>query len=201
MSIQEARKLQTTSKQHPSTMSEITEPQAKNVLYCAVCSFPPEYCEFGPSSTKCKEWLQKSHPELYSKIWEADPAAAAAAPVNPATQDKAAHAQAKLEAKHMANLAKEMEKAKLAKIQITEIERTKRKHVTVIVGLEDFGLDMKKTAKELGKKFATGCSVTKRPAGGEEITLQGECGEEVKDWLEEVKKIDGKQIDVGRGKK
>jgi density-regulated protein len=60
---------------------------------------------------------------------------------------------------------------------------------------------MKKTAKELGKKFATGCSVTKRAAGGEEITLQGECGEEVKDWLEEVKKIDGKQIEVGRGKK
>jgi translation initiation factor 1 (eIF-1/SUI1) len=32
-------------------------------------------------------------------------------------------------------------------------------------------LDIKKVAKELGKKFATGSNVTKIPSGGEEITV------------------------------
>ena len=33
--------------------------------------------------------------------------------------------------------------------------------MTVVVGLDAHGLDLKKVAKEFGKKFATGCSVTK----------------------------------------
>jgi density-regulated protein len=54
------------------------------VLYCAgrstyyrrwtafhklVCSFPPEYCEFGDRLTRCKEWLQEAHPNLYEKYY------------------------------------------------------------------------------------------------------------------------------------
>lgn len=84
---------------------------------------------------------------------------------------------------------------------ITEIERSKRKHVTVVTGLESFGLDLKKMAKEFGKKFATGSSVTKKPSGGEEITIQGEVGDDLKDWLVEKQKLDGKQISVEQGKK
>lgn len=41
-------------------------------------------------------------------------------------------------------------------------------------------------AKEFGKKFATGSSVTKAPGGGEEITVQGDVSDEVFDWLQEV---------------
>lgn len=65
------------------------------------------------------------------------------------------------------------------------MERNKRKFVTEISGLEAFGLDLKKTAKEFGKKFATGSSVTKTAAGGEEITVQGDVSEDVFDWLQE----------------
>ena len=35
----------------------------------AVCTFPPEYCEFGSSLTRCKEWLQKEYPDLYQKYY------------------------------------------------------------------------------------------------------------------------------------
>ena len=35
----------------------------------AVCTFPPEYCEFGSSLTRCKEWLNESHPDLYPKYY------------------------------------------------------------------------------------------------------------------------------------
>lgn len=66
---------------------------------------------------------------------------------------------------------------------IKRVERNKRKFVTEISGLEAFGLDLKKVAKEFGKKFATGSSVTKTAAGGEEITVQGDVSDEVQDWL------------------
>jgi density-regulated protein len=28
-----------------------------------------EYCEFGSSITRCKEWLQKEHPDLFDKYY------------------------------------------------------------------------------------------------------------------------------------
>lgn len=50
-------------------------------------------------------------------------------------------------------------------------------------GLEEHDLDLKKIAKELGKKFATGSSVTKTASGGEEITVQGDVSDDLYDWL------------------
>lgn len=44
---------------------------------------------------------------------------------------------------------------------------------------------MKKVAKEFGKKFATGSSVTKTASGGEEITVQGDVADDVAEWLAE----------------
>jgi len=57
--------------------------------------------------------------------------------------------------------------------------------VTEVGGLEQFGLDLKKIAKEFGKKFATGSSVTKTASGGEEITVQGDVSDDILDWLTE----------------
>ena len=34
-----------------------------------VCSFPVEYCEFGSSFSKCKEWLRESNSELFNKYY------------------------------------------------------------------------------------------------------------------------------------
>lgn len=39
------------------------------MLDITVCGFPPEYCEFSSSSTKCKAWLEKAHPALWSKYY------------------------------------------------------------------------------------------------------------------------------------
>ena len=42
-------------------------------LYCvlvhAVCGFPPEYCEFGSSITRCKTWLEQTHPDVYPEYY------------------------------------------------------------------------------------------------------------------------------------
>jgi density-regulated protein len=73
---------------------------------------------------------------------------------------------------------------------IKRVERNKRKYVTAVSGLEAFGLDLKKVAKDFGKKFATGSSVTKTAAGGEEIVVQGDVSEEIEEYL--VENYDGK---------
>lgn len=41
-------------------------------------------------------------------------------------------------------------------------------------------------AKELGKKFATGSSVTKSAAGAEEITVQGDVSDDLFEWLVDI---------------
>ena len=70
-----------------------------------------------------------------------------------------------------------------SKVIIKRVERNKRKFVTTVSGLEAFGLENKKVAKDLGKKFATGASVTKVPSGGEEIVVQGDVSEEIEEFL------------------
>jgi density-regulated protein DRP1 len=106
-------------------------------------------------------------------------------------QERVAKDAAKKEAKAAAAEARDAERRATSKVQIKRVERNKRKHVSVVTGLEVYGLENKKVAKELGKKFATGSSVTKSAAGIEEITVQGDVSEEIKEWLLE---IHGKQI-------
>jgi len=55
-----------------------------------------------------------------------------------------------------------------------------------VSGLEAHGLDLKKVAKDFGKKFATGSSVTKTASGGEEIVVQGDLSDEIYDWITET---------------
>lgn len=101
-------------------------------------------------------------------------------------RERAARDAAKKEAKAALAESRDAERKAASKVQIKRIERNKRKHVTVIAGLEVHGLENKKLAKELGKKFATGSSVTKSPAGVEEITVQGDVSDDVQEWLVEV---------------
>lgn len=100
-------------------------------------------------------------------------------------QKRAEKDAAKKSAKAAANEQREAERKADAMVYIKRVERQKRKYVTVVIGLEQHGLDLKKMAKEFGKKFATGSSVTKTPSGGEEITVQGDVSDDLFDFLEE----------------
>eukprot|EP00002_Diphylleia_rotans_P017838 TRINITY_DN3460_c0_g1_i2.p1 TRINITY_DN3460_c0_g1~~TRINITY_DN3460_c0_g1_i2.p1 ORF type:complete len:140 (+),score=26.87 TRINITY_DN3460_c0_g1_i2:62-481(+) len=46
---------------------------ALQVLYCAVCGLPAEFCEYGPSFEACKPWLIQHCPELYPHLVPAAP--------------------------------------------------------------------------------------------------------------------------------
>ena len=97
---------------------------------------------------------------------------------------------------------REAETRASSKITIKRIERTKRKYVTAVSGLEAFGLDFKKVSKDFGKKFATGASVTKLPGGGEEITVQGDLSEDIEEFiLEKYKEVPEGNIELVEDKK
>jgi density-regulated protein len=98
-------------------------------------------------------------------------------------QERSEKDAAKKAAKAEAKEEREAEKRASSKVIIKRIERNKRKYVTAVSGLEAFGLDLKKVAKEFGKKFATGSSVTKVPGGGEEITVQGDVSAEIEEYI------------------
>ena len=118
-------------------------------------------------------------------------------------RERAEKDAAKKEAKAAAAEARDAERKAASKVQIKRVERNKRKYVTVVMGLEVYGLENKKVAKELGKKFATGSSVTRSAAGTDEITVQGDVSEEIEDWLLEVygKEVPGENIELVEDKK
>jgi len=145
----------------------------------------PQYCEFGGTTKKCEDWLSNHHPELHGRLYSDAAVAQGLSTLSVDAQKRAEKDAQKKAAKAEAQEARESEKRAASKIYIKRVERNKRKFVTEISGLEAFGLELKKVAKEFGKKFATGSSVTKTAAGGEEITVQGDVSDDVFDWLVE----------------
>ncbi|KAG8804895.1 Translation machinery-associated protein 22 [Serendipita sp. 400] len=71
-----------------------------------------------------------------------------------------------------------------SRITIKRIERNKKKYVTAVHGLEAFGIDLKKAAKQFAQKFATGASVSKNAQGFDEIVVQGDVTDEIVEMLE-----------------
>ncbi|KAF9069253.1 translation initiation factor SUI1 [Rhodocollybia butyracea] len=154
------------------------------VLYCGVCTFPVEYCEFGEHITRCKEWLQEKDIDVYNKYYSEEALQAKIGTLSLEAQTKLEKDTAKKEAKAEAKADAALKKKLASQITIKRIERNKRKHVTAIHGLEAFGIDLKKAAKQFASKFATGASVTKNPQGQEEIVVQGDVSDEVLEMIE-----------------
>ncbi|EKD20963.1 hypothetical protein LZ554_002965 [Drepanopeziza brunnea f. sp. 'monogermtubi'] len=159
------------------------EHQSRSVIYCGVCSLPPEYCEFGGTVKKCQEWLEKNHENMYDRLYSDDALAAATSSLSVDAQKRAEKDAHKKALKAEAAEAKQAATIKSSKVIIKRVERNKRKFVTAVTGLEAFNLDNKKVAKDFGKKFACGSSVAKIPSGGEEIVVQGDVSEEIEEFL------------------
>ncbi|QRV88172.1 translation initiation factor SUI1 [Ceratobasidium sp. AG-Ba] len=159
--------------------------QPVHVLYCSVCSLPPEYCEFGSSVSKCKAWLQEEHPELFDKYYSEDALQQKAEALSLEAQAKLEKKAASMEAKADVKAEADLKKKKWCQVTIKRIERNKRKHVTSIHGLEAFDVDLKKAAKLFAQKFATGASVTKNPQGQDEIVVQGDVTDDIVEMIEE----------------
>ncbi|KAL5414450.1 Translation machinery-associated protein 22 [Paraphaeosphaeria minitans] len=168
----------------------------------AVCTLPPEYCEFGGTTKKCQEWLENNQPALHKKLYSQEALEQNMSSLSLEAQKRAEKDSQKKAAKAAAAEARDAETRASSKILIKRIERNKRKYVTAVQGLEAFGLDIKKVAKDFGKKFATGSSVTKVPGGGEEITVQGDLSEDIQEYIEEnYKNVPDDNIELVEDKK
>ncbi|KAJ3272378.1 Translation machinery-associated protein 22 [Terramyces sp. JEL0728] len=146
------------------------------------------YCEFG-SSKECKAWLQENDLSLFADLYpEAgnEPAAEAA------EGEQGKEPQQKQEPK----------KKKAAKqVVITITERTKRKRITNVKGLELFDVDLKKAAKTFANKFATSGAVVKNGAGQEEIAIGGDVSDDIFDFIVQSFGISEDDIEFGETKK
>lgn len=168
--------------------------------YCQICSFPPEYCEYGASISKCKKWLQEHDSGLYERLYGPGPLVEGTEKLSLADQQlKTDDTEAlRKEAKEDAKASRILAQKKNHKVTVKTIERTKRKRITTVHGLHLFGVDLKKLAKLFANKFATGASVTKNNQGDDEIVIQGDVSDEVLDLFEST---DGKFADIiGNGK-
>ncbi|KAI3403389.2 TMA22 [Candida oxycetoniae] len=186
-------------------MSEI---QPRQVTYCGVCSWPPEFCEFGISQQKCQQWLESSHPDLYSLLYGDAHLASKTSSLSIDQNNKIQQDIAKKQAKEQLKQEKELAKKKSSKITIKRIERNKRKHIISISGLEVFQIDSKKLAKTFASKFATGASVVKNAEKLDEILVQGDVSDEARAYIEQLLKdqqgledVKVEQIDEKKKKK
>jgi len=186
----------------------MAEVEARTTVYCGVCSFPPEYCEFGASIKRCQEWLQQNQPEMYQKLHGGDGTSAATeSTLSLEKQQKIESDLQKLQLKQEQKEERELQKKLNSKVIIKRIERNKRKHIISITGLEVFEIDMKKLAKTFASKFATGASVGKTADKKEEILVQGDVSDEAKVYIEKLLQDKGldevkvEQIDDKKKKK
>ncbi|CAN3376829.1 hypothetical protein DIURU_001610 [Diutina rugosa] len=163
----------------------MTDIQPRTVVYCGVCSFPPEYCEFGSKKKRCSEWLQSNNPDLYAEL-QGDTVTEGMSTLSLEKQQKIADELLKQNKKEEAKAEREMQKKLNSKVTIKRIERNKRKHIISITGLEVFEIDMKKLAKTFASKFATGASLGKTADKKEEILVQGDVSDEAKEYIEKL---------------
>ena len=163
-------------------------------IFDAVCSMPSEYCEWDPSFKKCQVWFAANYKDLYPDVaedglvelmtelgleGETDDAAKKAqnAKKKPDAPEGAPAAEQQVSAK---------EKKKDASRQVViELEKGKgKKKLTVVRGMEAFGLDAAAAAKMFGKKFACGSALQKGKNGKpDQIEVQGSCQEELPQFI------------------
>ncbi|XP_039121148.1 translation machinery-associated protein 22 [Dioscorea cayenensis subsp. rotundata] len=175
------------------------KPQPVRVLYCGVCGLPAEYCEFGPDFEKCKPWLRVNAADLYPDLLnednqkDVDKAAEQLQSVGISSSGDGGGASAAAasggtskpeEVKRLPG--GKIKKKEKQEVVIEKIVRNKRKCVTVVKGLELFGVKLSDASKKLGKKFATGASVVKGPTEKEQIDVQGDIAYDIVEFLTET---------------
>ena len=165
---------------------------------CAECKLPSEYCEFSPScggggGGKSKK---KKNDE------DDDDGVVSGEKMDKMSLEEGGGEEGATKKKEKdENKEKKKKKKEKAKcITITLTSRNKRKMITNVQGFEHFSEKfpdgLKEVAKSFGKKFACGCSVTKGATNQDEIDLQGEYGEQIKEILVQKWKMEEELVIV-----
>ncbi|CAL0320296.1 unnamed protein product [Lupinus luteus] len=164
--------------------------QPVRVLYCPICSLPPEYCEFGSDFDKCKPWLIQNVPELYPNLLkeanekDADNVADKLQSTGISSGVSGAAATSASKKEEVKRLpGGKMKKKERQEVVIEKVIRNKRKCITTVKGLELFGIKLSDASKKLGKKFATGASIVKGPTEKDQIDVQGDIAYDIVEFI------------------
>ncbi|KAK0544499.1 Translation machinery-associated protein 22 [Tilletia horrida] len=160
-------------------------PAPKEVLYCGVCTWPVEYCEFGSSVSKCRSWLEQTHPDIYPTIWSEEAIQKGLENLSTKQAEDLKKEVMKKERKAEAKAEKDRAQRAGSRIVLTRTQRTKRKATTSIFGLHHFQPPLpalKVVAKGLSSRLATGASVSKSTQNPQidEIVIQGDVADDVR---------------------
>jgi density-regulated protein DRP1 len=154
------------------------DPTARQtVIYCEKCGLPPEYCEYGPYD------LGECDPEGLRALNEGEDG-------DDKDQVKSKRKDKAKQKKRIANENAGTGGAAGGKIILQKALRNKRKNITVVTGLETYGVKLKAAAKVFSKAFAASSSVSKSAANTEEIQIQG-------DVLDQIPSVIIKEFKVG----
>mmetsp|Transcript_2986 Transcript_2986/g.9777 ORF Transcript_2986/g.9777 Transcript_2986/m.9777 type:complete len:255 (-) Transcript_2986:95-859(-) len=139
-------------------------------VYCPVCTMPVELCSFGPVPAQCA---------AAAGVDVGDAAAAAGAKGG----KRGGKAQLKPPPALVAAKAAASARA-AATVRISVESRSRRKHVTLIFGLADFGVKGNQAKKSLSRKFASGVGIVKGKGGAaEHLEVQGDISYDLPDFL------------------
>jgi len=168
------------------------------VLYCGVCGLPAEFCEFGTNFEKCKPWLLQNCPDLYPQLNEEG---------KKEEEEESKDKEGKSSKRGGKALQKpekdgdvqllpggKVKKAEKPIVYLSRVQRNKKKYITVVSGLDKFGIKLTDAARVFAKKFSCGASVIK--GAEEEIDVQGDIIDEMVDFLEEKWEISEDSIVV-----
>jgi len=158
-----------------------------SVPYCEVCSLPFEFCEWGPNFKKCKESFGQNYQKHFSDVAGDEELLALMTRLGFEGGDEASKKAQKAKksagdgdaAAGGGGGGKKKEKAP-PEIVIELNNRNKKKHITVVKGLDAFDVDTAAAAKTFGKKFACGSALKKAQDGQpESIEIQGNYRDEL----------------------
>ncbi|PPD95826.1 hypothetical protein GOBAR_DD07133 [Gossypium barbadense] len=174
------------------------KPQPVKVLYCPICSLPAEYCEFGPDFEKCKPWLISNAPDLYphllkeanEKEGEKVSEQLQSVGISSAAEGAASSAPPSTVSSKQEDVKRlpggKIKKKEKQEVVIEKVVRNRRKCITIVKGLDLFGIKLSDASKKLGKKFATGASVVKGPTDKEQIDVQGDISYDIVEYITET---------------
>jgi len=171
-------------REFPEVMIDASQPL--NVIYCGVCSMPPEFCEYGACYDRCRPWIEANCPEVLglSQALGAVGLESGGEAEEMKKMKRGGGAQAPRKAAQITT-----------KIVIARIQRQKKKFITSVIGLDTIpDVKIKDVAKLFGKKFSSGASVGETALGVKEVTVQGDVSFDVPPLLLSEYRVDPKAI-------
>jgi density-regulated protein len=152
-------------------------------FWSAVCGMPPEYCEYGPDFARCKVWHREN---LTAEAGEG------ASGSGEGAEEAAPVAAPKSKGKPAAE----------PKVIIQSKDAAKRgKHITIVAGLDSFGVKLKDAKRDLASRFAASASITENAKGTKMLQVGGEVDAQAAQYVIEEYGIDVSKVFVVRGGK